>query len=203
MSHRLLKGTARLGLAVLGVFSVAIGSARAEMGELGTSRAVYPPFLHGWRDELDDPRLWQPLAGVNAAIAAPGRRGALKLRMPPAREGFPHSYQWGGVTRTATVDLERYPVLVASIRSVGEGSYAHLDVEERVGLARASVRTPAVHGPGLSVLDLGKEWGPRRGRVHLRLIVGGPLSGASAEYAWIRFVRREEVPCLKRGEIEK
>lgn len=155
----------------------------------------------GWHDEMNDLSAWQPLGGVNEPDVFAARFGAMTLRLPHVAEGFPYTYQWGGVTRRASVDLSRYPVLVACVSRVQDGSYAHLDMEERdfAGRPIRSLRTPTLQGRGLSILDVGQAWGPQTRRIHLRLIVGGSPSGASCEYAWVRFVRREDVPKLQAG----
>ena len=158
-----------------------------------------PVLTVGWHDEMNDFSAWQPLGGENEPDVFATRLGAMTLRLPHVSEGFPHTYQWGGVTRRAGVDLSRYPVLVAYVSRVQDGSYAHLDLEERnhAGRPVRSLRTPVLQGRGLSILDVGQAWGTQTRRIHLRLIVGGPLSGASCEYAWVRFVRREDVPELQ------
>ncbi len=74
-----------------------------------------------------------------------------------------------------------------------------MDIEERdiEGHAVRGIRTPTLLSPGLSIQDVGQAWGPQTRRVYLRLIVGGGLSGASCDYAWVRFVRREDVSKLQ------
>ena len=192
----------------LGAGMVLAGGAAAEIGTLGDERPPQPALQQsrdrlkvgvGWHDEMNEPGRWQPAgAGIEPDVFS-ARRGRVTLRLPHVPEGFPHAYQWGGVTRRADVDLGRYPVLVAYVSGVREGSYAHLDLEERDygGRPVRALRTPTLRGPGLTVLDVGREWGPETRRMHLRLIVGGPLSGASCEYSWVRFVRREDVPRLE------
>lgn len=123
----------------------------------------------------------------------------MTLRLPQVPQGYPYSCQWGGVTRQASVDLGRYPVMVACVSRVGDGSYAHLELAEHdfAGKSVRTLRTPTLQGKGLSIMDVGQAWGPQMRRINLRLIVGGALSGASCEYAWVRFVRREDVPKLQ------
>jgi hypothetical protein len=148
---------------------------------------------------MNDVRPWQPLPGINEPDVLTPTRGAMTLRMPPVAPGFPYTYQWGGVTRRATVDLGPFPVLVAFVRRIGDGSYAHLDLEERdiAGRAARTLRTPTLQSRGLIVLDVGRAWGPQTRRIHLRLITGGPLTGAACEYAWVRFVPREDLSRLQ------
>jgi hypothetical protein len=168
----------------------------------GQSKSKWPLPDQGWHDEMNDLSAWKPLEGINEPDVFAARSGAMTLRMPHVPAGFPYSYQWGGVTRRASVDLGAYPVLVAYVSRLQQGSYAHLDLEERdyAGKPVRTLRTPMLQGKqdkGLIILDVGKEWGKETRRVHLRLIVGGPLSGAACEYAWVRFVRREDVPKLQ------
>jgi hypothetical protein len=165
----------------------------------GASKTKRAALVIGWHDEMNDPAAWEPLGLENQPAAYAARPGALTLRLPRVPAGFPYAYQWSGVTRTAVVDLDRYPVAVAYVPHLGEGSYAHLDFEERdyQGRALRTARSSTLQKPGLSVLDLGREWGMQTQRVVMRLIVGGQLSGAWCEYAWVRFVRREDLPRLE------
>lgn len=157
------------------------------------------PLTVGWHDELNSIREWQPIGLENAADVFAARPGAMTLRLPRVPDGFPYTYQWSGVTRTVVVDLDRYPVIVARLTSIGKGSYAHLDIEERdfSGKAVRILRSNTLKEPGLSIADVGRSWGGYTRRIVLRLIVGGELSGASCEYAWVRFIRREDLPRLK------
>ncbi|HTE20022.1 MAG TPA: hypothetical protein VK689_16785 [Armatimonadota bacterium] len=184
------------------------GGVAAEIGPVG-DRPAKPTVVQqsadrvklaaGWRDEMGEPRKWGPIGAGIAPEVFVARAGIVGLRLPQAPDGFPYPYQWGGVTRRVNVDLGRYPMLVAYVSRVQDGSYAHLDVEERArdGRPIRTLRTPTLHAPGLIVLDVGREWGPQTRRMHLRLIAGGPLSGASCEYDWVGFVRREDIPRLQ------
>jgi hypothetical protein len=165
----------------------------------GATRKKPAAPVVGWHDEMNDPAAWELLGLENQPAVYAARPGALTLRLPHVPAGFPYAYQWSGVTRTAVVDLDRYPVAVAYVPRLGDGSYAHLDFEERdyQGRTLRTARSSTLQKPGLSVLDLGKEWGMQTQRVVMRLIVGGQLSGAWCEYAWVRFVRREDLPRLE------
>jgi hypothetical protein len=162
-----------------------------------------PRIAVGWQDELNNPSKWQPLGLENAADVFAERPGAVTLRLPHVPVGWPYTYQWSGITRTAVVDLGRYPVLVACVTKVQRNSYAHLDVEERdyFGKPVRIERTSTLVEPGLSVLDCGDIWGRDVRRLTLRLIVGGANEGASCEYAYVRFVRREDLPYLHRHPL--
>ena len=162
-------------------------------------RTRHAALVVGWHDEMNDLSTWQSLGGINGPDIFAARAGAMTLRLPQVPQGYPYTYQWGGVTRQASVDLGRYPVLVACVSRVGDGSYAHLELEERdfSGKSVRTLRAPTLQGKGLSVMDVGQAWGPQTRRINLRLIVGGALSGTSCEYAWVRFVRREDVAKLQ------
>ncbi|HEU4751543.1 MAG TPA: hypothetical protein VFU47_00460 [Armatimonadota bacterium] len=153
----------------------------------------------GWHDEMDDPATWKPREGGMPPDIFARRPGVLTLRLAHVPEGYPFSYQWGGVTRSASVDLGRYPVLAAHFPRVQSGSYCHLDVEQLDYSGRPvhTLRTPTLQGPGLSVLDLGKEYGTYVRRLVLRINAGGALTGAECDCGWVRFVRREDLPLLQ------
>jgi hypothetical protein len=153
----------------------------------------------GWQDEMNDVATWKPREGGMPAQAFSARSGAITLRLAHVPEGFPYHYQWGGVTRSATVDLGRYPILVARISTVRPGSYCHLDAEQLDygGKPIKTLRTPTLEYAGLSFLDLGKQYGPHIRRLVLRINVGGKLEGAECEVSWVRFIRREDLPLLQ------
>ena len=168
-------------------------------GQTGPVRSRPPAIEVGWHDEMNDPSLWRPLGLENQPDIYASRPGALTLRLPHVPDGFPYLYQWSGVTRSISTDLGRFPVLVADVGSLGDGSYAHLEVEVRDihGRPVRTWRSPTLVRSGLTALDLGKELGPDVWRLTLRLIVGGKLAGAKCEYNWIRFVRRQDMARLR------
>jgi hypothetical protein len=133
-------------------------------GAAATAKPRRPAIAVGWQDEMNDVGGWQPFSGGNDPDVFAARFGAMTLRLPDAPEGFPHAWKWGAVTRRASVDLGRYPVLAAYVSRVDDGSYAHLDVEERdyAGRPVRSLRTPTLQGRGLNVVDVGQTWGSRR-----------------------------------------
>ena len=153
----------------------------------------------GWSDELNSLSGWSPREGGMKAEAYAEIPGSMTLRLAHVPDGFPYSYQWGGVTREATVDLGRYPVLVARVLSLRKGSYTHLDVESRdySGKPVTTLRTPTLTEPGLIVFDLGDTLGTDVRRLTLRINVGGALEGAQCAYGWVRFLRREDLPALR------
>lgn len=136
--------------------------------------------------------------GREPQVSSTGKGGAT-LELSAAPVGFPYTYQYGGASRTLSVNLQRYPVLVAYVNRIHEGSYAHLDVEARdaQGQQLQGRSTPTLRQPGLTYLDLGELWGAQPRVIETRLIVGGSLSGASCDYVWLRFVSREELARLQ------
>ncbi len=190
----------------LGLLAVlASGPSRAQTRQTGQiaparmTQAQNAALPVGWHDEMNTPEDWQPLALDNKPDVLVARRGALILRLPHVPQGFPYAYQWSGVTRAVSVNLGRYPVLVARVRRLDKNTYAHLDVEERddAGKVVRTARSSTLYEPGMSVLDFGTAWGTDTRRLTLRLIVGGSLSGVACEYDWVRFVRREDLPFLQ------
>lgn len=159
----------------------------------------HAPLVVGWHDEMNDAGSWQIIVVDNAPDVYAAHKGALTLRLPHVPEGFPYTYQWNGVMRTVSADLGRYPVLMAYVRDLDAGSYAHLTVEEHDagGRTTRALRSTTITKAGLTFVDVGREWGGDVRRVTLRLIVGGGLNGARCEYDWVRFVRRADAAYLQ------
>jgi hypothetical protein len=157
------------------------------------------PIAAGWTDELNTISSWAPRDGGMRAEAYSESPGAMTLRLAHVPDGFPYSYQWGGVTREATVDLGRYPVLVARVLDVRPRSYTHLDVESRdySGKPVTTLRTPTLVKGGLIVFDLGDTLGTDVRRLTLRINVGGAPEGAKCTYGWVRFVSRKGLALLR------
>ncbi|MBV9468357.1 MAG: hypothetical protein JO316_15505 [Abitibacteriaceae bacterium] len=158
------------------------------------------PVLVGWNDEMNDAGAWQQATTANPVDVFGTHPGLLSLRLPHVAQNFPYSYQWSGLQRDITVDLAHYPVAIARISQLQEGSYAQIRIVEHdyTGHEVQTWTTQALTSPGLAILDIGKEWGVAdTRRFTLQMIVGGPLYGASCDYDWVRFVNREEVPFLQ------
>ncbi|MBS1722151.1 MAG: hypothetical protein JSS66_03985 [Armatimonadetes bacterium] len=153
----------------------------------------------GWLDEMNNTFIWKPIAMENQPEVYSEQRGLLSMRLPHVPDGWPYAYQWSGVTRDIIVDLDRYPVLVARVSQLQQGSYAHLDIAELDihGKESWTTRSTTLQTPGLSVADVGKE---RHGvrRLRLRLIVGGPNEGCSCSYSYVRFVSEEDQARLQK-----
>lgn len=178
------------------LFAVGVGSAFGQAnGKAGQTAAL----AIGWHDEMNDPGLWHQLGMENPPDVYAARKGSVTLRLPHVPDGYPYQFQWSGVTRAVSADLGRYPILMARISSLEEGSYAHLDVEERdiTGKAVRSWRSPTLTRPGITLVDMGKAAGADTRRLTLRLIIGGKLTGARGEYDWVRFVNRNDAAFLQ------
>lgn len=157
------------------------------------------PIVAGWADEMNSLAGWAPREGGMKADVYAESPGAMTLRLARVPDGFPYGYQWGGLTREASVDLGRYPVLVARVLDVVPKSYTHLDVETRdyAGKPVTTLRTPTLYEAGLIVFDLGDTLGTDVRRLTLRINVGGALEGAKCTYGWVRFVSREDAATLR------
>lgn len=149
--------------------------------------------------DLGKPALWQTFDGAMKPQIFAALGGGTTFQLPAVPAGHPYDYQYGGLQYTMHVDLERYPVIAAYVSRVQTGSYAHFNVEARdsKGELLQARSTPTLQKLGLTWLDLGKEWKEQPQLLQLRLYVGGALSGASCDYAWVRFVRREDLPRLQ------
>ena len=114
----------------------------------------------GWNDELNSPRAWSPLAMENKATVLQPKQGALKLVLGITPAGWPYQYQWSGVSRDATVDVARFPVVSARVKDVR--GYAHLDIDvlDASGKAVKTVRTVALNADGITSVDLGQTLDP-------------------------------------------
>jgi hypothetical protein len=125
-------------------------------------------------------------------------KGAMILSLGQVPNGWPYTFQWSGVTQDANVDVAKYPVLMARLLWV-EG-YAHMDIDvlDASGKAVKTFRSSTVNGPGLSTIDFRGQLDPAIYRLRLRLIVGGPNSGCSATYDWVRFVQPADAEFLNR-----
>ena len=185
--HRLFGITVLIACSVVPAFSQSAPQRR------------HAPLVVGWHDEMNDPGPWRPIGLENQPDVYAARPGVVTLRLPHVPDGFPYQFQWSGVTRSISADLGHFPVLIARVDSLEEGTYAHLEVEERdfSGRPVRTLRSPTLVRPGLTILDLGKEIGPSVRRLTLRLIVGGKLAGAQCDYNWIRFIRSEDVAWLR------
>lgn len=133
----------------------------------------------GWHDELATPGLWVPLDGGTQPIVRIPRASHIELRFAPQTADWPYQFQWGGVRRFISFDPRRHPVIIARVTDVQ--GYAHLEIEDERG---RGLRSSAVQSPGYVRLDMPADKSMQR--YELRLIGGGPNSGASVTYDWVR-----------------
>jgi len=157
-----------------------------------------PTIVVGWQDELDSPSRWEPLAMENQArvIAPPG---VLILSLGHVPDNWPYTYQWSGVTQDASVDVARFPVLMAKVNWVQ--GYAHMDIDVLDAQDRAvkTLRSSTLNGQGISTVDLVGSLDPAYYRLRLRLIVGGDNAGCAAIYDWVRFVGKKDAEFLAKN----
>lgn len=168
---------------------------------LATTLLFAPPVPkpYAWHDEMDTPSLWAPLGSQNDPVPSTEVPGILTLTMPQVPIGYPHNYQWGAVTRTVAIDTEKTPWLVAGVPRLSDGGYAHLDIEMRdyEGKVIKGARSNRLQGRGLASVNLKSEFGAGLLRLTVRLIVGGPNSGAFCDYDFVRAVRPEQLTTLQ------
>ena len=140
-----------------------------------------------WHDEMNHPSDWKHLAIGNKPSLGYYLPGKLKLTLGRVPSDWPYQYQWSGVTRRAEVDIARGPFLSAYVPEVN--GYAHLDVDvlSDSGKVLKTFRSSTLQSPGVCTLDLSNSVMAGTYTFQIRLIVGGPNSGCSATYDWVRF----------------
>lgn len=144
------------------------------------------PVLLGWNDEFDKSNSWTALNAQNK-VGVVADKGKLKLVLGPVPSDWPYQYQWSGLERVLRIDIARYPYLIAKVDTVS--GYAHLDIEalDAGNKPFKSLRASILQSPGISSIDLSQDLDPAIYSLRIRLIVGGPNTGCSALYDWIRF----------------
>lgn len=154
------------------------------------------PIHTGWTDELNQGALWAPLGMENKAASLSLKEGELFLVLGRVPADWPYPYQWSGVSRDASIDIARFPVLMA--RTTFVKGYVHLDIDvlDAKGKALKTLRSSILTAAGISMIDLGKDLDPAIYSLRIRMIVGGPNDGCAAAYDWVRFVRREDAEFL-------
>ncbi len=168
------------------------------MPQLGTPPSHRGPVMLGWNDECDYTENWAPLAADNKAGTV-ADKGLLKLMLGPVPGDWPYEYQWSGVQRDVRIDVARYPYALAKIDKLS--GYAHMDIDvlDANGDAVKSFRATTLQEAGVSSIDLSKQLDPAIYRLRVRLIVGGPNSGCSAAYDWLRFTSSEDGEFLRKN----
>ena len=146
------------------------------------------PLEVGWHDELDNSSNWKHLIIDNKPKLAVPNPGTLRLTLGQVPAGWPYEYQWSGVTRRVQIDIAKTLFLGAYVCELPAG-YAHMDIDvlDAVGKPIKTIRINTLQNPGVSFVNLRDSLEPGTYNLQLRLIVGGPNSGCSATYDWIRF----------------
>lgn len=184
MSSRSLAIRALLFLCALGPLHAAPGPA---------------PLVVGWHDEftrsLGD---WKPFPGGGADVSR-RRRGVLTLTLGPGAASDPRTFAWAGVSRVVDVNLDEYPVLAVRVVRLSRDCWWDAVVQP-VGPGAPEVKTDSLPERGLLLFDVRARVGPTgdRQRLRLRLNVAGLRRGGSVDYAWVRFIRREDAERLRR-----
>jgi hypothetical protein len=165
----------------------------------GVSPFQQHAILVGWADELDQPGRWSPLGVLNQARLNVAEPGKLLLSLGQVPTDWPYTYQWGGFAQDATVDVARFPVLMARVLWVV--GYAHMDIDVLDGNGKAvkTIRSSTLNGPGISTIDLSGALDPATYHLRLRLIVGGQNSGCSATYDWVRFLKKDDADFMSKN----
>ena len=91
------------------------------------------------------------------------------------------------------INIAKYPYLGAQVTDIYAG-YAHMDIDvlDADGKPYKTIRSNTLQSPGISFVNLKDHLDPATYNLQLRLIVGGPNSGCSATYNWIRFTTLED-----------
>lgn len=161
----------------------------------------------GWSDALQDTHEWRPLPAPNCPDVLVAHPGRLRLTLGSrARNYRGFAFNWASMWRTADVDVDRYPILAVRTVDLKGPTWWCLEVQgygisQGEPLVGSEVKTPDLGHAGLVLFDLqaqaayGLELRPHKFR--LRMSVAGVKLGGAVEYAWIRFVRREDLDRLR------
>jgi hypothetical protein len=175
----------------------------------GASKFDDKPLQTGWHDELNTSAIkdwsWQPPKG-RADLSVPAF-GTLRLTLGDSAQEDKigkDTYYWATCARYATVDLDRYPILaVHTLRITGQ-RHPWWDVTVNDYKSGENLG-PDIGGgkhdtkPGLLLFDVkaNSNLSGKR-QIRLRLSVAGLDRGAYVDYAYVRFIRRED-----RSRLEK
>lgn len=162
------------------------------------------PLLVGWHDEFTRAVVWAPFPGGNADVSH-RLRGVVTLTLGASAASDPRTFCWGGVCQDVDVDLSAYPILAVRALRVSPDCWWDGALQSSAGGRPAGheVKTDSLPEPGLVLFDVSARLhspaGPNgKSRVRLRLNVAGPRLGGSVDYAWVRFIRREDANRLRR-----
>ncbi len=146
---------------------------------------------------------WMPPLG-HADVSTP-RKGVLRLTLGDRAQSDSHNvktYYWATSARYADVDLDLYPVLAVRVPALhGPSTWWDVTINEYLageqhGPDRRAALEPATK-PGLLLFDVAQAAGlTGKKQMRIRLNVAGLEKGDWAEYAYVRFLRREDVKRL-------
>lgn len=194
-------------LSCCGLF-VAAAVMGSEAGQSKSVRYDSTPLLSGWHDEFNSASArdwqWTPPLG-HADVSAP-RKGVLRLTLGDRAQADGHSaktYYWAAAARYANVDLDLYPILAVRVLALhGPSTWWDVTVNEYLGGEqhgpdrRAALKSATK--PGLLLFDVAQAAGlTGKKQLRIRLNVAGLEKGDWAEYAYVRFLRREDVKRLE------
>lgn len=150
----------------------------------------------GWHDEFNANQTWKPLVTENS-LHSRATFGSLALSLNQVPKNWPYEYQWNGVTADVKVNLLKYPVLMARVDNLQGYAHVDLDVLDGKGKSLISYRSSTLTSSGIAIFDTKNNFMAGTYDLRLRLILGGPNSGCSATYKWVRFVAAKDVEFLK------
>jgi hypothetical protein len=178
----------------------------------------------GWNDEFNSSTNWKSFPVPNSPDISMPRRGSLRLRIGKGAVSSSGPFFWASAWRVAEVDSNRYPILAVNARNLkGPGWWDVVVQEWHDGrLIGQEMKTPSLDHAGVILFDLSKSIKPpkhaethpggtgewtgvgektKEGRVQyrIRINIAGIKEGCSIEYAWLRFVRREDADRLSKN----
>lgn len=183
------------------------------------------PLVVGWHDEFSRPMGWTPVVGGGADVSL-HRSGVMTLTLGPSAAFDPRTFSWAGVSRDINVNLDEYPILAVRALRVSHGCWwdANVQALNNGHPMGTEYKSDSLPERGLLLFDVGAYFkrtgfpdgfGPRPafsfsdvstspraafiGRQHLRLRlnVAGLKRGGSVDYAWVRFIHREDAERLR------
>ncbi len=194
-------------------------------------RAQRHALVVGWHDEFNEPGDWQPWTRPGATDIMSVSNGALRVTLGNTSHFFKEfGHYRAGVWTEFDVDLNRYPVLAVRANHFHGGSSWDAEVFEFRDKSAPNVRDVANGGsipvPGNAeqlAADRVANSGARntaetvftvvqpnpnvkrggKSHVRLQLNLSGPKHGAFADYAWARFITREEVEALRNNPTSR
>lgn len=189
----------------------------------------HKPLIVGWHDEFNTSQGWSPWTAGGKDILSQ-RYGALRVTLGNTSmfmKEFGH-YR-AGVWQDFDVDLNRYPLLAVRVTRFEAGSSWDINLFEYRDPNAPDARD-ITHGGGIPVpgnpqglaadivanssgryraemifVDVQENTRRKPGKSHVRLLLNlsGPQKGAFADYAWARFIRREDVERMRNNPTSR